>query len=206
LKLHRENIVVRLLENERRRQLRISSDCQRHQGYSRTKRPAEGKEAFHDGLIFHRVIPQFMIQGGCPQGSGWAGLATIATISSFAEAFEAGKLSHGHSGPGTNGASSFLPSRRHRAGQQAHHLGEIVEGRTWPTKSRMCHAIPTTAETPVSIKKLRIERIASGRHGMLSRRAIAVIHDRIDLRLARFLVIWLGLARRISWTGTVPPG
>ena len=40
------------------------------------------KKGFYDGKIFHRVIRGFMIQGGCPEGTGMGGPATISQVNS----------------------------------------------------------------------------------------------------------------------------
>ncbi len=65
-------------------------------------------DGFYDGLIFHRVIPDFMIQGGCPQGTGTGGPGYDFEDEFNDHKVERGALAMANSGPNTNGSQFFV--------------------------------------------------------------------------------------------------
>ena len=65
-------------------------------------------DGFYDGVIFHRVIPDFMIQGGDPTGTGSGGPGYTFEDESNEHKVERGALAMANAGPNTNGSQFFI--------------------------------------------------------------------------------------------------
>ncbi len=88
-------------------------------------------QPFYDGLTFHRVIPDFMIQGGCPRGNGTGGpgYAFQDEIVDSLRHDKAGVLAMANAGPGTNGSQFYITHRATPWLDGRHTVfGHVVEG------------------------------------------------------------------------------
>ena len=91
------------------------------------------KKGFYDGLTFHRVIPDFVIQGGCPNGTGAGGpgYEIKCEVSGENQYHDKGVLSMAHAGRDTGGSQFFIClSRNHTAHLDRNHtcFGKVVSG------------------------------------------------------------------------------
>lgn len=87
-------------------------------------------EGFYDGLIFHRVIPDFMIQGGCPEGTGTGGPGYTFEDEFNDHKVVRGALAMANAGPDTNGSQFFIVTTAAAPWLDGKHtvFGEIVDG------------------------------------------------------------------------------
>ena len=91
------------------------------------------KKGYYDGLTFHRVLPDFVIQGGCPNGigNGGPGYAIDCELDGENQYHDRGVLSMAHAGRNTGGSQFFVcHSRNNTAHLDRNHtcFGKVVEG------------------------------------------------------------------------------
>ena len=87
-------------------------------------------DGFYDGLIFHRVIRDFMIQGGCPQGTGTGGPGYTFKDEFNDHKVVRGALAMANAGPNTNGSQFFLVTTPEASWLDGKHtvFGRVTEG------------------------------------------------------------------------------
>lgn len=91
------------------------------------------EKGFYDGLTFHRVIPDFVIQGGCPNGTGTGGpgYKIDCELTGDNQYHDRGVLSMAHAGRNTGGSQFFIcHSRNNTSHLDRNHtcFGKVVEG------------------------------------------------------------------------------
>jgi cyclophilin family peptidyl-prolyl cis-trans isomerase len=87
-------------------------------------------DGFYDGLIFHRVIPDFMIQGGCPEGTGTGGPGYTFEDEINDHKIVRGALAMANAGPDTNGSQFFIVTTEAAPWLDGKHtvFGEVTGG------------------------------------------------------------------------------
>jgi cyclophilin family peptidyl-prolyl cis-trans isomerase len=117
------------------------------------------EDGFYDGLIFHRVIPDFMVQGGCPEGTGTGGPGYTFKDEINDHKVVRGALAMANAGPNTNGSQFFIVTTEAAPWLDGKHtvFGEVAGGMdvvdtigTLPTDAR---------DRPT--QEARIERLAA---------------------------------------------
>ncbi len=88
------------------------------------------REGFYDGLTFHRVVDDFVIQGGCPEGSGRGGPGYRFDDEPVQGEYEPGAVAMANSGPNTNGSQFFICTvdDRHKLTKAYNLFGQVVKG------------------------------------------------------------------------------
>ena len=117
------------------------------------------EDGYYDGLIFHRVIPDFMIQGGCPQGTGTGGPGYTFKDEINEHKVVRGALAMANAGPNTNGSQFFIVTTQSAPWLDGKHtvFGEVTDG---------MDVVDTIAELPRDgrdrpTQEARIERLAA---------------------------------------------
>ena len=157
-------IVCRLFDKEAPKTVANFVDLA--EGKREWKHPATGKKSndrLYDGTIFHRVIPDFMLQGGDPQGTGTGGPGyqfEDETKGSPHKFDKPGKLAMANAGPNTNGSQFFITvvptdwlTGKHTI------FGEVVEGQDVVNKiTKVPRARNDRPNKDVVLKKVTIEK------------------------------------------------
>ncbi len=157
-------IVCRLFEKEAPKTVQNFTDlAEGKREWTHPVSREKSKNRLYDGTIFHRVIPNFMIQGGDPAGTGFGGPGyqfEDETKGSPHRFDKKGKLAMANAGPNTNGSQFFITVAATDWLTGNHTIfGEVVEGRDVVDKiSQVPRNRQDKPNTDVKINSLKIER------------------------------------------------
>ncbi|MEJ7568348.1 MAG: peptidylprolyl isomerase [Gaiellaceae bacterium] len=117
------------------------------------------QDGFYDGLKFHRVIPDFMIQGGCPQGTGTGGPGYQFEDEFNEHKVVKGALAMANSGPNTNGSQFFIVTAEATPWLDGKHtvFGKVTSGQD--VVDRISQADRDGRDTPrtdITIEKIEL--------------------------------------------------
>jgi peptidyl-prolyl cis-trans isomerase A (cyclophilin A) len=159
------NIVCRLFEKEAPKT--VANFVELAEGKREWTHPStrtKSKDPLYHGTVFHRVIPDFMIQGGDPQGTGMGGPGyqfEDETKGSAHRFDKAGKLAMANAGPNTNGSQFFITVAPTTWLTGKHTIfGEVVEGQDVVKKiSEVPRSRQDKPNKDLAVKKVTIERV-----------------------------------------------
>lgn len=88
------------------------------------------RDGYYDGLTFHRVVPEFVIQGGCPDGTGRGGPGYRFADEPVRGEYTLGAVAMANAGPDTNGSQFFIciDDCRRKLAPDYNLFGYVVEG------------------------------------------------------------------------------
>jgi peptidyl-prolyl cis-trans isomerase A (cyclophilin A) len=159
------NIVCRLFEKDAPKT--VANFVELAEGKREWTHPntrAKSKNPLYNGTVFHRVIPDFMIQGGDPQGTGMGGPGyqfEDETKGAPHRFDKAGKLAMANAGPNTNGSQFFITVANTDWLTGKHTIfGEVVEGQDVVEKiSKVARGRQDRPNKDVVLTSLTIERV-----------------------------------------------
>ena len=121
------------------------------------------EKGYYDGVIFHRVIKNFMVQGGDPLGEGYGGESAWGgkfddeidrTSDLYSGVYEKGTLAMANSGPNTNGSQFFIMHTDYPLPPSYSKFGRVIEGQD---------VVDTIAECEVNHKDKPVETVTMNR-------------------------------------------
>lgn len=118
------------------------------------------REGFYDGVIFHRVIPSFMIQGGDPTGTGSGGPGYRFEDEKVVGKYSRGTVAMANAGPNTNGSQFFIMHADYQLDPLYVIFGKVVSGLDVVDKIAEAETIQDGRENSRPVSPVRIESVA----------------------------------------------
>ena len=124
---------------------------------------ALSKKSFYNGTAFHRVIKDFMVQGGDPLGNGLGGPGYIFDDEPITGEYTAGTIAMANAGPNTNGSQFFIMHKDYALPKQYVIFGKVIEGMDVVDKIALAPVTKTSImdreENSVPLNPVRIQSI-----------------------------------------------